>query len=106
MPPSRPTEICDMAALVVPKDGFPLRRKTLCCGKAARRGESVLVIPVRIQGTLKTHIVLHRRCIAVQIDKMPLDDEEYDVRFNRLRDAIEKTGDPFVKIDRKGKIRR
>ena len=60
-------------AIVVPRDKFPLRRKTSCCGKEAKRGESVLVVPFRQGGNLKGQVILHRRCIAPIVEEMPLD---------------------------------
>lgn len=84
-----------MNGFVVKEGGFGHRRKAACCGKTTRAGESVLAFEKRVGGAAKGHLIVHRRCILDECDKLPMDAADTKRKMNELRDRIIKTGNPF-----------
>lgn len=84
-----------MNGLVVEEGKIPHRRKTECCGKEARPGESVILIEKRIGGAVKGFVVLHKRCIEPMCEKLPVDATDSRRQLKDLRDRIVATGNPF-----------
>lgn len=90
-----------MNALVVQEGKLPHRRKTECCGKEARPGESVILIEKRVGGALKGFVVLHKRCVEELCERMPVDASDSRKQLKELRERIVATGNPFPDIQRK-----
>lgn len=87
-----------MQGMVVPKDSFPLRRKTKCCGKECKAGESVIVIQY-MEGPLERNMLLHRRCLVELIEELPLDAQDYVSLFTSIRDTVKETGKAVPDFD-------
>lgn len=85
-----------LQGLVVTTGKFPHRRSTQCCGLNCRAGESVIILPIReAGGALKRHVILHRRCVLALAESLPLDAQDYNSQFQRIRDRVVETGELF-----------
>lgn len=83
--------------MVVPNGNvFPAFRNTVCCERQTKAGESVLVFSVKPIGSkLVQNHILHRRCLLNLLNEMPLDRSDQRSEFEKIRERILATGDPF-----------
>lgn len=81
--------------MIVPDgNAFPAFRKAACCDKQTKAGESVLILTLRV-GKLVHRTVLHRRCLLNLVNEMPLDRRDYRSKFDKMKERIKTTGEPF-----------
>lgn len=84
-----------MNGMVIKEGEFPHHRKTSCCGKLARPGESVILVEKRLGGAVKGHNVLHKRCLEQLCETLPTDACDSRKKLKELRARIQATGNPF-----------
>lgn len=80
--------------LVPDGNAFPAFRKAACCDKQVKAGESVLIMSTKCGKLVQRH-VLHRRCLLNYIEEMPLDRRDWRSKFDKMKERIITTGEPF-----------
>lgn len=94
-----------ITGIVAARDKFPSNRKASCCMKLILPGESVVIYTQRERGKVNQYVCLHRRCLLKVLENLPLDTQEAESKFDRLREAMVREGNAFPKGRANGKRR-
>jgi hypothetical protein len=88
-----------MRGVIIKEGEYGHRRKTACCSRQTRAGDSVVIIDNRDHGALKGTIILHKRCIEELCEALPPDARDSRAHFKKLREEILASGNPFPEIN-------
>lgn len=74
-----------MRGMIVKEGEWPHRRKTSCCHRRTRAGDSLILIDYRIHGALKDTVFVHKSCADILSDSLPADAADPRYAFKQLR---------------------
>lgn len=84
-----------MRAVTIPTKGYGRGRKCAQCRRVLKAGECGLVHRITSARYYTDELWFHRSCMEILLGAAPLNSDDYDTEFDRLRAAAE-SGDLFA----------